>query len=76
VGSCRFEDTFRYDEKKIPRTWRPGDSMEALYETATKQSEEFLKECTRIPVLLRERLSLAAFDVSIARACRITTGDP
>ena len=36
--------------------------MELLYEVGTRQSEDFLMECTRIPVTFGERLG-ASFEV-------------
>jgi hypothetical protein len=50
MKTIRFEELFRYDEKKVPRTWQSSDPVDLLYQTAAKQSEDFLIECSSIPL--------------------------
>jgi hypothetical protein len=54
---------FRYDEKKVPRTWQPGDNIDAFYQTVIKQSEHFLAECATVPLSFKYQTG-PSFDVS------------
>ncbi|TIB04641.1 hypothetical protein E3P96_01585 [Wallemia ichthyophaga] len=38
-----FEDKFRYDDKGIPRVWRPTDDIEAIYADARENTLQLLK---------------------------------
>lgn len=38
-----FEDKFRYDNKGIPRVWRPSDDIELIYTDAKEHTLQLLK---------------------------------
>ncbi|KAK9457988.1 RHD3/Sey1 [Dipodascopsis uninucleata] len=38
----QFEDKFKYDEKGIPRVWRPSDNIDDVYSVALKSTLELI----------------------------------
>lgn len=46
-----FDDKFRYDDRGVPRVWRPTDDIEGAYKTAREST------LTLIPLLARFRLA-------------------
>jgi len=37
-----FDDTFKYDENRRPRVWKPTDDIDKVYDLARQRTEEML----------------------------------
>ena len=46
----RFEANFRYDEKGIPRIWKPADDIDTLYSASKLETESILDLLSKIAV--------------------------
>jgi protein SEY1 len=50
LSYSRFESLFRYDDKGIPRVWKPTDDLDSFFAKAKAESESLLALLSRIDV--------------------------